>query len=99
VAPAQNDAEVEEQPPPERDRTQPALIKIKELLAEVYDFKSEIKEWSRNPDELAAGRLAKVQPPMSNTAPAALLAALESVFARNVPENDARRAIKKALAR
>jgi hypothetical protein len=68
---------------------------IKEWLGEKYDFKTYIKEYSRNPDDLIAARHVRILPPMSSRVPAALLAAMESVFASKVQEQDASKAIKR----
>jgi hypothetical protein len=78
-----------------RDKTQPALRKIQELLGDKYEFRALTEENSRNPDDLAGTSHIKILPPMSDRVPPALLAAMESVFGSKVPETDARKAIKK----
>jgi hypothetical protein len=78
-----------------RDKTQPAQIKIKELLSDEYEFKFITRDDSRNIQDLEKSGQARLLPPMANTVPGALLGVLESVFGAEVPEADMRKAIKK----
>jgi hypothetical protein len=78
-----------------KDKTQPALRIMRELLSKEYEFKEVTKVESRNQDDLAASLHTRVIPPMSSKVPGALLCAMESVFGAKVAEANATKAVKK----